>query len=157
MSGKEHSYALTVEWTGNAGSGTSGYRTYQRAHTIVAEGKPVIPGSSDPSFRGDPARYNPEDLLVGSVSACHMLWYLHMCAASGIVVTGYVDRAEGTMVEDATGGGRFVGVTLRPEVTLASGSDEAAALKAHHEAHENCFVANSVNFPIAVEPVFRTA
>ena len=156
MSGKEHSYAMTVEWTGNTGSGTSGYRTYQRAHTIVAEGKPVIPGSSDPSFRGDPARYNPEDLLVGSVSACHMLWYLHLCSAGGIVVTGYVDHAEGTMVEDAEGGGRFAGVTLRPEVTLAPGSDEAAVLKAHHEAHEKCFIANSVNFPIVVEPVFRT-
>jgi organic hydroperoxide reductase OsmC/OhrA len=156
MSGKEHSYATTVEWTGNSGSGTSGYRTYQRAHTIVAEGKPVIPGSSDPSFRGDPARYNPEDLLVGSVSACHMLWYLHLCSAAGIVVTGYVDHAEGTMVEDAGGGGRFVGVTLRPEVTLAPGSDEAAALRTHHEAHKKCFIANSVNFPIAVEPVFRT-
>ena len=103
MSGKEHSYTTTVEWTGNKGSGTSGYRTYERAHTIVAEGKPVIPGSSDPSFRGDPARYNPEDLLVGSLSACHMLWYLHVCSVGGIVVTGYLDRAEGVMVEDASG------------------------------------------------------
>jgi organic hydroperoxide reductase OsmC/OhrA len=84
-----------------------------------------------------------------------MLWYLHLCSAGGIVVTGYVDHAEGTMVEDAGGGGRFASVTLRPEVTLAPGSDEAAALKAHHEAHEKCFIANSVNFPIAVEPVFR--
>ena len=128
MSGKEHFYATTVEWTGNKGSGTSGYRTYERAHTIVAEGKPVIPGSSDPSFRGDPARYNPEDLLVGSLSACHMLWYLHVCSVGGIVVTGYLDRAEGVMVEDASGGGRFASVTLRPEVTLATGADEAAAL-----------------------------
>lgn len=156
MSGKEHSYATTVEWTGNTGSGTSGYRTYKRAHTIVAEGKPVISGSSDPSFRGDPARYNPEDLLVGSVSACHMLWYLHLCSAGGIVVMGYVDHAVGTMVEDAAGGGRFARINLRPEVTLAPGSDEAAALKAHHEAHEKCFIANSVNFPIAVDPFFRT-
>ena len=155
MAGKEHSYAVTVEWTGNTGSGTSGYRTYERAHTILAEGKPAIPGSSDPSFRGDPARYNPEDLLVGSLSACHMLWYLHLCSVGGIVVTGYLDRAEGVMVEDASGGGRFVSVTLRPEVTLAAGTDEAAALAAHHEAHEKCFVANSVNFPVAIEPVIR--
>jgi organic hydroperoxide reductase OsmC/OhrA len=155
MSGKEHSYATTVEWTGNKGSGTSGYRTYERAHTIVAEGKPVIPGSSDPSFRGDPARYNPEDLLVGSLSACHMLWYLHLCSVGGIVVTGYLDRAEGVMIEDASGGGRFASVVLRPEVTLAPGTDEAAALATHHEAHKKCFVANSVNFPVAVEPVIR--
>ena len=153
MSGKEHFYATTVEWTGNKGSGTSGYRTYERAHTIVAEGKPVIPGSSDPSFRGDPARYNPEDLLVGSLSSCHMLWYLHVCSVGGIVVTGYLDRAEGVMVEDASGGGRFASVTLRPEVTLAVGTDEAAALAAHHEAHEKCFIASSVNFPVTVEPV----
>jgi len=153
MAGKEHSYAVTVEWTGNTGSGTSGYRTYERAHTILAEGKPVIPGSSDPSFRGDPARYNPEDMLVGSLSACHMLWYLHLCSANGIVVTGYVDRAEGTMIEDAGGGGRFARITLRPEVTLAPGANEAAALALHHEAHEKCFIANSVNFPIELEPV----
>jgi organic hydroperoxide reductase OsmC/OhrA len=155
MSGKEHSYATTVEWTGNMGSGTSGYRTYERAHTIVAEGKPVIPGSSDPSFRGDPARYNPEDLLVGSLSACHMLWYLHLCSVSRIVVTGYLDQAEGVMVEDASGGGRFASITLRPEVTLAPGTDETAALAVHHEAHEKCFIANSVNFPVAIEPVIR--
>src|SRR5690349_6614764 len=151
MSGKEHAYAIAVEWTGNKGTGTSGYRAYERAHTISAEGKPVILSSSDPSFRGDPSRYNPEDLLVGSLSSCHMLWYLHLCSAGGIVVTGYLDRAEGVMVEDASGGGRFASVTLRPEVTLAAGMNEAAALAAHHEAHEKCFIASSVNFPVAVE------
>jgi organic hydroperoxide reductase OsmC/OhrA len=155
MAGKEHSYAVTVEWTGNTGSGTSGYRTYERAHTLVAEGKPVIPGSSDPSFRGDPARYNPEDLLVGSLSACHMLWYLHLCSVGGITVTKYIDHADGVMVEDAAGGGRFARVVLRPEVTLAHGSDEAAALAAHHEAHEKCYIANSVNFPVELAPVIR--
>src|SRR5688572_8311808 len=128
MSGREHSYAVMVEWTGDKGSGTSGYRTYERAHTITAEGKPVIAGSSDPSFRGDSTRYNPEDLLVGSLSACHMLWYLHLCSVGGIVVTEYIDHADGVMVEDAAGGGRFARVVLRPEVTLAHGSDEAAAL-----------------------------
>jgi organic hydroperoxide reductase OsmC/OhrA len=92
-----HAFAVSVEWTGNTGEGTSEYTSYQRSHEISAEGKPVIPGSSDPAFRGDRSRYNPEELLVASLSACHMLWYLHLCADANLVVTSYVDHAEGTM------------------------------------------------------------
>src|SRR5687767_11345840 len=109
MASREHRYAVTVEWTGNLGSGTSAYRAYARDHEIRASGKPAIPGSSDPAFRGDPARWNPEELLVGALAACHKLWYLHLCAEAGIVVTSYVDRAEGVMVEEADGSGRFTG------------------------------------------------
>lgn len=149
---RQHDYALTVEWTGNLGQGTAGYRAYSRNHEIAAAGKPVLPGSSDPAFRGDPARYNPEDLLVAALSACHMLWYLHLCAGAGIVVTAYVDRAAGTMEEAEDGSGRFTKVVLRPRVTLRAGADLALAQRLHAEAHRNCFVANSVNFPVEHEP-----
>ena len=154
---KEHVYQVTVEWTGNTGTGTSGHRAYERAHDIRAGGKPTIAGSSDPSFRGDRTRWNPEDLLVGSLSACHKLWYLSLCAGAGIVVTAYLDEAEGIMVEDADGGGRFARVVLRPQVTIAAGSDAAKARALHHEAHAKCFIANSVNFTVGHEPIIRVA
>jgi organic hydroperoxide reductase OsmC/OhrA len=152
---KKHNYATTIRWTGNKGSGTSGYKDYDRAHEIGAPGKPVIPGSSDPAFRGDPSRYNPEDMLVASLSACHMLWYLHLAAVNKIVVTDYIDHAQGTMEEDANGGGKFVEVTLRPRITVLPGADMKRAADLHHEAHEKCFVANSVNFPVRCEPEFQ--
>jgi organic hydroperoxide reductase OsmC/OhrA len=151
---KTHSYAPVIQWTGNRGEGTRSYDSYARDHTISAAGKPPVPGSSDPAFRGDPTRYNPEDLLVASVSACHMLWYLHLCASAGINVTRYLDRPVGIMTEEAGGSGRFTGVTLKPEVTITAG-DEAKAKALHHKAHELCFVANSVNFPIAIEGYVR--
>jgi organic hydroperoxide reductase OsmC/OhrA len=152
---KTHRYGITVEWTGNTGTGTSAYRAYERRHEIAAPGKPSIPGSADPAFRGDPARWNPEELLVASLSACHKLWYLHLCAVAGIVVTSYVDRAEGEMEETADGSGRFRRVVLKPAVTLAPGMDAALARALHAEAHAKCFIANSVNFPVAHEPDVR--
>lgn len=147
-----HSFAVSVEWTGNTGAGTSSYTSYRRAHEISAEGKPAIPGSSDPAFRGDASRYNPEELLVASLSACHMLWYLHLCADAGIVVTGYRDRAEGTMRLTADGGGHFEEVILRPAVTILSGGDAQLAHSLHERAHHLCFIANSMNFPVRAEP-----
>ncbi|HWA12272.1 MAG TPA: OsmC family protein [Burkholderiales bacterium] len=152
---KTHHYATTVRWTGNKGTGTSGYKDYDRAHEISAPGKPVIAGSSDPAFRGDPARYNPEDMMVASLSACHMLWYLHLAAVNKVVVVDYVDEAQGTMEEGAGGGGKFVEVTLRPRITVLPGADLERAHELHHEAHEKCFIANSVNFPVKCEPVFE--
>ncbi|MCQ4158850.1 OsmC family protein [Roseomonas sp. GC11] len=156
MAEKLHHYAVTVLWTGNEGAGTATYRGYRRAHRITAAGKPPIEGSSDPSFRGDPARWNPEELLLASLSACHKLWYLGLCAGAGVVVTGYEDAAEGTMLEEASGAGQFTEVTLRPRVTLAPGSDLAEAEALHHTAHAMCFVARSVNFPVLHQPVFVT-
>ncbi|GGO80483.1 OsmC family protein [Nonomuraea cavernae] len=149
---REHRYHTTVTWTGNLGEGTSGYRTFSRDHEVSAEGKPAVHGSSDPAFRGDPARWNPEELLVASVSQCHMLWYLHLCATNGIVVTSYVDEAEGTMAEESGGAGRFTSVTLRPTVTIAAPEVHDKAVELHHEANRMCFVANSVNFPVRHEP-----
>jgi organic hydroperoxide reductase OsmC/OhrA len=155
---KTHRYAVVVKWTGNTGTGTSGYRNYERQHEIIGEAqKPLIPGSSDPAFRGDPARWNPEELLVASLSACHKLWYLHLCADAGIVVLAYTDHAEGLMEETADGSGRFQRVILRPEVTVASGSDIGKARELHGSAHAKCFIANSVNFPVEHEPQVRAA
>jgi organic hydroperoxide reductase OsmC/OhrA len=152
-----HHYTVHVKWTGNRGQGTSDYRAYSRNHEIAAAGKPPIPGSSDPTFRGDPQRYNPEELLVSSLSTCHMLWYLHLCADAKIIVLEYVDEASGTMVEDADGGGRFTDVILRPNVAIASGGDLERAEALHERAHHLCFIANSVNFPVRCEARIRIA
>ncbi len=149
---REHSYSVSVRWTGNTGAGTSGFRNYKRDHEISAPGKPPIPASSDPAFRGDKARYNPEELLVASLSACHMLWYLHLCADVGIVVSEYHDDASGAMAETKDGGGHFTQVTLRPVVKVAGQVDPELARRLHEQAHHLCFIANSVNFPVLCEP-----
>jgi organic hydroperoxide reductase OsmC/OhrA len=147
----EHHYALEIEWTGNRGTGTSDYKAYGRDHFVRAEGKPTISGSSDRSFRGDPERWNPEELLLAALSQCHMLSYLHEAAINGIVVEGYVDAATGTMEQTHNGGGHFTTVTLRPRVTISAG-DLALARELHHEASVKCFIAASVNFPVIHEP-----
>jgi organic hydroperoxide reductase OsmC/OhrA len=144
----EHNYQLTLKWTGNKGTGTSAYRAYERAHTISTDTKPEILGSSDPAFRGDKTKYNPEELLVASISGCHMLSYLHVCVKAGIVVTDYVDQAMGTMVETANGGGHFKEIILNPVVTITDPAMIEKANALHEQAHELCFIANSVNFPV---------
>jgi organic hydroperoxide reductase OsmC/OhrA len=154
---REHTYEVDLSWTGNRGSGTSTYRAYGRDHLISAAGKAAIAGSSEAIFRGDATRWNPEELLVASLSACHQLWYLHLCADARITVLAYVDRARGTMIADAaSGAGRFTSVVLRPNVIVASNSDRNVALSLHHEAHARCYIANSVNFPVTVEPIIET-
>jgi organic hydroperoxide reductase OsmC/OhrA len=153
MNNRQHRYALTVTWTGNNGQGTSSYTAYDRSHTVQADHKIAIPGSSDPAFRGDAARYNPEELLVASLSSCHMLWYLHLCAEAGIVVTAYSDRATGTMVETADGGGHFSEVTLHPVVTVKEEGMVNIANALHQKANKLCYIANSCNFPIHHQPV----
>lgn len=143
-----HDYKLTLKWTGNKGTGTSGYRAYDRNHEILIEGKTTLLGSADPSFHGDKTVHNPEDLLLASLSACHMMSYLHVCVKAGIVVTDYIDNATGIMVVNPDGSGQFIEVSLNPTVTIA---DEALLVKAnelHLEANKLCFIANSVNFPV---------
>lgn len=146
--GKEHKYKTNVEWTGNKGTGTSNYREFERSHTISVEKKVSILCSSDPAFRGDSSKYNPEELLVSSISSCHMLWYLHLCSEAKVVVLEYTDFATGTMVENANGSGQFSEVVLKPLVKVKDASmiDEAQAL--HKKANEFCFIANSVNFDV---------
>lgn len=147
-----HRYTLDLTWTGNLGTGTATYRGYSRSHLLSAPGKHPIACSSDPAFRGDATCYNPEELLVGSLSACHMLWYLHLCADAGVVLETYRDAAEGTMIVEANGGGRFTEVILRPHGTYRDPVDPALIRQLHQRAHELCFVANSMNFPVRVEP-----
>ncbi len=150
---RTHSYDVSVTWTGNRGTGTSGYRDYGRDHDVTAAGPGPIAASSDPAFRGDPGRWNPELELTAALAQCHMLWYLHLAATAGVVVTAYADDAHGTMAETADGGGYFTEVVLRPRVTVASADMIETAVSLHREARAKCFIANSVNFPVRHEPV----
>ncbi|GJM05454.1 MAG: peroxiredoxin [marine bacterium B5-7] len=146
---KEHNYQVSVEWTGNKGKGTLDSKSYTRNHKILSDGKyDSINGSSDPAFMGDKTKYNPEDLLVSSISACHMLCYLHLCAVNNIVVTRYTDNAIGVMEETENGSGRFTQVTLNPSVIVTNSDMIQKANELHHQANKMCFIANSCNFRI---------
>lgn len=151
-----HEYGVSVEWQGNRGTGTSGYRDYGRQLTLRAPGKIDLPGSADPTFRGDADRWNPEELLVAALAQCHMLSYLHMAVRAGVVVTDYVDDARGTMEQEGLGG-QFIEVVLRPVVTVAETSMVERARAAHAEAFAACFIARSVNFPVRHEPTILVA
>lgn len=151
-----HTYDVTVEWTGNLGQGTADYRAFSRDHEVLAGAKPPIAASADPAFRGDPDRWNPEELLLSALSQCHMLWYLHLCASSGIQVTDYEDHARGTMTMDAAGGGgEFTEVVLRPAVAVADASMVERAVALHAEVPARCFIARSVSFPVRHAPDVR--
>jgi len=145
---REHHYKTTILWTGNKGTGTSGYRDYERSHTIAVDLKPVLEGSSDPAFRGDKTKHNPEDLFLSSLSSCHMLWYLHLCSEAGIIVIDYQDTATGIMTETPNGSGHFTQVILHPTVTVTEESMVEKAREFHHKANQFCFIANSVTFPV---------
>lgn len=147
MNGQHH-YKLSLKWNGNKGQGTADYKAYERDYSIEIDNKITLEGSSDPSFRGDKAKYNPEDMLVAALSSCHMLSYLHVCAVGGVVVVDYVDNATGLMETTPDGGGHFVEVTLHPVVTVADASMIENANNFHTRASELCFIANSVNFPV---------
>lgn len=145
---KQHTYLTTVEWTGNNGSGTSNYRDFERSHVVSVTNKPDILCSSDPSFRGDANKYNPEEMLVSSLSSCHMLWYLHLCSEAKVVVVAYVDNATGVMEETSSGSGHFREVRLNPVVTVKDASMVEKAQTLHERANDYCFIANSVNFEV---------
>ncbi len=149
---KQHLYKATITWSGNTGQGTKSYKSYERSHTISIDNKADILASSDPAFMGDPYKHNPEDLLVSSLSGCHMLWYLHLCFANGITVLEYTDEAIGTMQETENTGGHFTEVVLRPQVVIADEAQIERANELHKEANRMCFIANSCNFPVRHEP-----
>ena len=157
MPDKTHYYRTNLRWTGNTGQGTQTYRGYSRDHDITADAKPTILASSDPAFRGDSSRWNPELLLLASVSACHQLWYLHLCAEASVIVLAYEDDAEGVMAEEPSGAGQFTEILLRPRVTIAPGSDPETARALHHKAHAHCFIARSLKTPIRHEPAIMVA
>ena len=150
---KHHRYSVALTWTGNLGDGTATYRGYSRSHEYSAPGKAPIAGSSDPAFRGDATRYNPEELLVGSLSACHMLWFLHQCADAGVVLETYEDSPEGTLAEVPGGGGRFTEVVLRPRTTFRGEVAPELLRQLHDRSHALCYIASSMNFPVRIEPV----
>lgn len=152
---KKHTYNSKLTWTGNQGEGTKNYKGYDRSYKVQVEGKPLIEGSSDPAFMGDPAKYNPEELFLFSLTSCHMLWYLHLCSVEGIVVTDYQDNAEGTMIEEVDGSGAFTEVTLRPEVTITDMSKKELALQLHHKANQMCFIANSCKCAVKHEALIH--
>jgi len=150
---KDHFYTTQLQWTGNTGKGTDSYRGYERSHEISADGKPSIHCSSDPSFRGDRSKYNPEEMFVASLSSCHMLWFLHACAEAGIIVQDYADSARGTMLETDDGNGRFKEVVLYPRVRVTEQWMIEKVDALHEKAHQFCFIANSCNFPVRHEAV----
>ncbi len=149
---KQHNYALKIKWTGNKGEGTTRYDAYDRNYTISAENKTAILGSADAPFLGDITKYNPEDLLLASLSSCHMLWYFHLCADAGVIVLEYTDNPTGILVQNETGGGAFSEVILNPIVKVKENSMIEKAIKLHEKAHKSCFIANSVNFPVKCQP-----
>lgn len=150
---KEHFYKAKINWTGNLGTGTSEYTAYSRNHEVSGEGgKEIIKASADSIYRGEPSRYNPEEFLLAAIAGCHMLWYLHLCADGGVVVVDYEDETSGTLTETDDGNGRFSEVTIHPKVTITKDSDAGLAEKLHDKAHQFCFIANSLNFPVRVKP-----
>lgn len=149
---KNHQYKTSVTWTGNKGSGTMDFRSYDRDYIVTVDGKATISGSSDSAFLGDKSKHNPEDLLLASVSSCHMLWYLHLCSKNEIVVIDYQDNAIGTMQENNDGSGKFESVTLYPQVLIANKAHLELANTLHIEANKMCFIANSLNFPVKHQP-----
>ena len=153
---KQHIYQTTIEWVGNLGRGTSSYTAYERDFIASALNKPNILGSSDPAFRGDKTRWNPEDMLLASISACHKLWYLHFCAVNNILVQEYRDEAIAIMDEGSSEqAGHFISATLKPRVRISSESDAVKALALHENAHHACFIANSLNFPVKCEAIIE--
>ena len=157
MTSHLHRYKATLEWRGNHGDGTRHYDGYGREFEVAVPGKPPLVGSADPAFRGDPALHNPEELLLIALSSCHMLSYLALCASQHVCVLAYRDRAEAVMATDATGGGRFTGVTLYPEVVIGDAAQRVLATELHGKAHALCFIANSCNFPVAHHADIRIA
>lgn len=149
---ERHNYTVTVKWTGNIGKGTSNYSEFERSHSVFIDNKQDILCSSDPAFRGDKTKYNPEELLVASISSCHMLWYLHLCSESGVIVTNYIDHATGIMMVKPNGSGYFSEVTLNPMITVSKHSMIEKAIELHKKANELCFIANSVNFKVFHHP-----
>ena len=143
-------YHTTLKWSGDAHGSTKSVEGYSREFRAEFEGKPSLRGSADPAFHGDPALYNPEDLLLSALSACHMLSYLAVCAHAGIAVLSYEDPAVATLAR-RDGRVRFVNVLLRPKVVLEPGGNIEKARALHERAHDICIIANSVNFPVRYE------
>lgn len=152
---RDHTYHSRIVWTGNRGAGTMDYRAYDRNFTVKIDGKKDIFGSSDSAFNGDKSLHNPEDLLLSSVSSCHMLWYLHLCSDNGIIVLEYEAEAKGIMQEEEDGSGRFVSIHLHPKITIQKNGNIELAMQLHEEAHKMCFIANTLNCLLDIQPEIK--
>jgi len=152
----EHRFVASLAWTGNRGTGTTGFRDYGRDHIVSVPGKPDLRASAARVFHGDVDRWNPEEQLLAALAGCHLLSYLYVAVANGIVVVDYRDAPDGILVTRADGGGAFREVTLRPVVTISAGDPEIAR-RLHVDANRLCFIASSVNFPVRHEPVLVLA
>lgn len=153
---KNHLFFSSIVWTGNLGSGTDTYTTYSRSHTVSSVSKESIHCSSDPMFRGDASKYNPEELFLSSISSCHMLWYLHLCADAKIVVVEYKDDCEGILKLDEHSLGKFEHITLRPTIIISEVAKIEKAKELHQLAHKFCFIAQSLNVHVSIEPTITS-
>jgi organic hydroperoxide reductase OsmC/OhrA len=153
---KQHHYHAKITWEGNTGEGTQAYTSYKRDYQIELKDKPIIHASADPAFKGDAGKLNPEEMLLSALSSCHMLWFLHECADHGIIVESYVDDAKGLMEEQTGQGGRFEEVILQPIVVIRNSEHLALSLDLHESASNKCFIKNSCNFPVLVDPKHET-
>ena len=149
---KIHKFETQVQWTGNLGAGTKTYTSYSRDHAIFGKDKKeVIGASSDPIFRGDKSKYNPEELFLASIASCHMLWYLHLCADQGITVTNYKDSPIAELLLSEDGSGKIENIILQPQILIKEKSLIDLATKLHQDAHHFCFIASSVNSSIKIQ------
>lgn len=157
------SYQITLSYPANAGQAMPPDAEYSRNSAIQSEGKHVVAASSPASYGGDSTRYNPEELMLMSLAQCHMLTYLAIAAKKQLKVLRYEDRAVGQLGVGKVGGIGIEGklsmqqVTLHPRVTVAKGTNLDDARNIHIKAHANCFMANSVNFPVTTDPVMVEA
>lgn len=149
---KQHDFPARIVWTGNRGTGTSGYQAYDRTWDLALPGRAVVHCSNDPQLGGDPTKYNPEELLITALASCHMLWYLHLCSDAGVTVLSYEDNPVGIGECEPSGRGRFLEAVLRPTITISADSDPEVASGLHGKIHDFCFIARSVNFPVRHEP-----
>lgn len=148
---KKHDFQCKIDWCGNLGTGTSAYHEYSRDHLLNQDHKySSIQCSSDPIFRGDKTKYNPEEFFIASVASCHMLWYLHLCADRGVVVIDYQDEVSAELILNEDGSGKINNIVLKPQIKITNAKDIELAQSLHHEAHRFCFIAASVNCNIEI-------
>ena len=152
MNGKEQVFKASLAWQ-PMGKKFS-YKEYSRFYLVRSEGKADFMATAAPEYFGSKYHYNPEDMLVVALSACHMLTYLAFAANSKIEVLSYEDDASGTLAEEGKVV-KFKEVILRPKIKITAASDKNKAAELHDKAHHGCFIANSVNFAVKVEPVFE--
>jgi len=146
-------HVADIAWTSTGGFADN---RYSRRHEIRFDGGATLVGSSSPAVvpepMSDPAGVDPEEALAASAAACHMLWFLDLARAAGLVVSSYADKAEAELGRVGPGKLAITRITLRPRIAFSGAAPDAAALAGlHHEAHERCFIANSLKCEIVID------